>query len=450
MAQGARHITQGEWAGMDPALHTGGPFLHPYGPSPKSVKPSFQQKFVENRKISRYFPRMLRKYRFKNFFSFLEETEVSLEVSKHVDTYGIARDEKGRRVSKVMAILGANASGKTNVLKPVVFVHWFASHSFQLPADAPIPVQPHAAAAGQPSRFETEFCLAGDVWRYRVVLTTERVVEESLHRKTSSQFSYVFLRRWSDEKNGYEFKQKGFGLKAAEVVDARQNASVLSIAAQYGVETAKVVGHFEVTSNIDFVGRLVNDTGYIAHLGAFYKEQPEYREHMEKLLRRWDLGFHGVEFEEVIPNPEEPDNKATLILGVHEGRSGTFRLSFRQESSGTIALFALLAKLLPVLHKGGVAVIDELESDLHPLMIEPVLDLFFNEETNPRNAQLLFTCHAAEVLKHLHKCQVLLVEKNEHCESEAWRLDDVKGVRADDNLYAKYLAGAYAAIPEIR
>ena len=136
------------------------------------------------------------------------------------------------------------------------------------------------------------------------------------------------------------------------------------------------------------------------------------------------------------------------MYGVHKGRTGPFRLGLHQESSGMVALFLLLAKLLPVLRKGGVAVIDELESDLHPLMLEPVLNLFFDERTNPHKAQLLFTCHAAEVLKHLHKSQVLLVEKNAHSESEAWRLDSVKDVRADDNLYAKYLAGAYSAVPE--
>ena len=394
---------------------------------------------------------MLRKYRFRNFFSFLDDAEVSLTVSSHVpDAYSIARDDRGQRVSKVLAVLGANASGKTNVLKPIVFTHWFVRHSFRLPPDAPIPLQPHAEAMDRPSEFETEFCLDGDVWRYRVVLTAKRVLEESLHRKTSSQFSYVFVRKWVQASKGYEFKQKkSFGLKAAEVIDARRNASVLSIAAQYGVDVATKLSRFEITSNIDFAGRVVNDSHYISQLGGYYHQNPDYRKRMESLLRRWDLGFQRVEFEEVVPDPEKPEEKAIAMYGVHEGRTGPFRLGFRQESSGTVALFSLLAKLLPVLRKGGVAVIDELESDLHPLMLEPVLDLFFDERSNPHNAQLLFTCHAAEVLKHLHKSQVLLVEKNAHCESEAWRLDAVKGVRADENLYAKYLAGAYSAVPEL-
>ena len=95
----------------------------------------------------------------------------------------------------------------------------------------------------------------------------------------------------------------------------------------------------------------------------------------------------------------------------------------------------------------SLAVIDEFENDLHPNMLEPILDLFANPSTNPHQAQLLFTCHAVEVLNLVHKSQVMLVQKNDECESTASRLDAVEGIRSDDNLYAKYMAGAYGAVP---
>jgi hypothetical protein len=54
-----------------------------------------------------------------------------------------------------------------------------------------------------------------------------------------------------------------------------------------------------------------------------------------------------------------------------------------------------------------------------------------------------------EVLSLLHKAQVVLVEKKQDSQSSAWRLDQVKGIRADDNLYAKYMGGSYGAIPQL-
>ena len=98
---------------------------------------------------------------------------------------------------------------------------------------------------------------------------------------------------------------------------------------------------------------------------------------------------------------------------------------------------------------GGLAVIDEFENDLHPHMLGAILELFANASTNPLNAQLIFTCHAVEVLNLIHKSQVILVQKDHNCESSACRLDAVTGIRNDDNFYAKYMAGAYGAVPEL-
>jgi hypothetical protein len=68
---------------------------------------------------------------------------------------------------------------------------------------------------------------------------------------------------------------------------------------------------------------------------------------------------------------------------------------------------------------------------------------------NPHNAQLLFTCHSPEILNLIDKSQVFLLQKDELCESTAYRLDSVEGIRHDDNFYAKYMAGRYGAVPDI-
>ena len=104
--------------------------------------------------------------------------------------------------------------------------------------------------------------------------------------------------------------------------------------------------------------------------------------------------------------------------------------------------------ILPVLEHGGIAIIDEIDNDLHPHMLPKMLDLFKFQHTNPHNAQIIFSCHTPEILNLLKKHQVYLVEKNDLI-SETWRLDEVIGLRSDDNTYAKYNAGALGAIPNI-
>ncbi len=135
---------------------------------------------------------------------------------------------------------------------------------------------------------------------------------------------------------------------------------------------------------------------------------------------------------------------ATHIVDGHE-----YELPLFMESSGTQNLFALARRILPVLKTGGLAVMDEFEVDLHPHMIPSIVGLFFDPTTNPLSAQLLFSTHSIDVMRVLDKTQIMLVEKDDRCRSAAWRLDTVKGVRRQDNLYAKYMSGAYGAVPNL-
>jgi predicted ATPase len=97
---------------------------------------------------------------------------------------------------------------------------------------------------------------------------------------------------------------------------------------------------------------------------------------------------------------------------------------------------------------GGIAVIDEMESDMHPHLIPTLLDLFSDPELNPKKAQLLFTCHHVEILNRLAKEQIALVEKDDNCVSHVKRLSEVAGVRREENFFSRYNAGYYGAIPK--
>ena len=162
-----------------------------------------------------------------------------------------------------------------------------------------------------------------------------------------------------------------------------------------------------------------------------------------------DLGLAEIDIVEYQQNLSEENTESEYIpWGIHRTTNGEFKLPFYDESSGTQSAFVLLCRLLSALSKGSIAVIDELDNDLHPHMLPKILDLFKFEHTNPYHAQLIFSCHTPEILDALQKHQVYLVEKND-LHSEAWRLDEVVGIRADDNLYAKYQAGALGAIPHL-
>lgn len=397
---------------------------------------------------------MLHRYAFTNFQSFRESTEVNLRLNRKVPQVGWGVvSAGGHRLSTVAAVIGANGSGKTALLKPVVFLAWFLKNSFQAPVDAPIPVTPHFSAPDEPTEFEVEAeGLDGQLWRYVLRLTPQRVLHEALYQQKVKGFSYVFVREWDEAAQNYQIKQQDFGMAPSEARKVRPNASLISTAAQYGVEQAQMFTRLHLQTNVVATGRMPfrADRDLPAAARHFALNQAQQAQ-MVSLLKAWDLGLSDVQVREhTLQMPGEEPQKVWLPFGLHTDRAGrTQELSLFDESSGTQSAFVLLARLLPALADGGLVVIDEFENDLHPHMLEPILDLFAHEETNPHKAQLIFTCHAMEVLNVLHKSQVMLVEKNTDCESTAWRMDEVVGIRNDDNFYAKYMAGAYGAVPNL-
>ena len=394
---------------------------------------------------------MLHKYAFSNFQSFRERTEVSWLLDGRVPpAVWSGAATSGERVSSVMAVIGANASGKTALLKPIVFLNWFVTQSFSKDPTEPLPLAAHAAARDEPSEFEVEVDFEERIWRYTLRCTAERVLHEALYAK-HERMRYVFVREWNEKTQSYDVKQQDFGFAPTEARKARQNASLIATAAQYGVPVAqRIVDHLVVT-NINESGRITNDREQLIRSAAHFAVDEAQRKSLIRLLGSWDLGLSDIQirpFESVNSGIEA--RKIWFPVGIHRtSDSKSFELLFNQESSGTQGAFILLSRLLPALASGGLAVIDEFENDLHPHMLEPILDLFANPATNPHGAQLLFTCHAIEVLNILHKSQVMLVEKDVNNESSAWRLDSVEGVRSDDNFYAKYMAGAYGAVPQL-
>jgi uncharacterized protein len=350
----------------------------------------------------------------------------------------------------VMAVIGPNASGKKALLKPVLFLDWFIRHSFAADPAQPLPFSPHAAARGEPSEFEVEIDVGGRLMRYTLRCTPERVLHEALYAR-HERMRYVFVREWNAAAQVYDIKQQDFGFAPSEARKVRANASLIATAAQYGVPLAQRLTQGQVASNIHQFGRMVNDSDQLVRAAAYFAGEEAQRQQLVRLLSAWDLGLSDVlvrEMETALPDGKK--DKFWLPFGLHRAANGaSFELPFPLESSGTQGAFMLLHRLLPVLQSGGLAVIDEFENDLHPHMLEPILDLFASPVTNPHGGQLLFTCHAMEVLNLVHKSQVMLVEKDANNESSAWRLDSVEGIRSDDNFYAKYMAGAYGAVPQL-
>ncbi|MCJ1879671.1 AAA family ATPase [Pseudomonas nitroreducens] len=397
---------------------------------------------------------MIHSLSFENFFSFAERTEISFLM----DGRATPNDKSAispilqKRVSKVIAVVGANGAGKTNAIKPFAFLAWFIASSLYEDTEKKIQIYPNLFTKNKTSKFSIEFETKRNLYRYTLHISRDGVELEELAEKTSRLWSTVFSRTINADDNTYIVKAKGLGITKKQLEKINSKVSLISATAPLGAEKSIEISEYfdEFSTNIHAFGKY-NFTGLsdVLFATSYYEENEEHRQKMISLLRNWDFGLSDIKIEKTKGVDSDGNEKEYSIpFGIHKSSKRTIKLALTTESSGTQAAYYLLSRILPALETGGTIVFDELESDMHPIMLHAILSLFFNEKTNPKNAQIIFTTHSLSILNELQKCQILLVEKNNGM-SEAWKLSDMEGVRSDDNFFAKYMSGSYGATPRI-
>ena len=132
-------------------------------------------------------------------------------------------------------------------------------------------------------------------------------------------------------------------------------------------------------------------------------------------------------------------------------------IPLKQESNGTLKMFALYPSLKEVLDRGSILFIDELNARLHPLLVRNIILTFLSPEINTQNAQLLFTTHDIWQFSNelLRRDEIWMVNKNRDGVSELYSLvefkdEDGNKVRRDEALAKNYLTGNYGAIPALK
>jgi hypothetical protein len=171
-------------------------------------------------------------------------------------------------------------------------------------------------------------------------------------------------------------------------------------------------------------------------------------------LKKADLGIIDLELLEVSSgeSKEKPYSAVFTLRNkfnnkIKEGTS-SFSLNL-DESEGTKKYFYLLGPVLDVIENGSVLVIDELDSKLHPNLVEKIVSLFNSKELNPKNAQLIFNTHDTNLLgsELFRRDQIWFTEKNKFGEAKLYSLADFKDVRKGEAFEENYIRGKYGAVP---
>jgi len=397
-----------------------------------------------------------------NFLSFKDIVTFSMVASarkEHLETNTFIAKEK-LRLLKSAVIYGANASGKSNLVRAMRFMRDFTLKSSSDEGQIKVTnFKLSAETDNKPSLFEVIFIHETIRYRYGFQVDREKIVREWLFYVPIRKETLLFVREEDTFDIGTHFKE-GKGIEQR----TRPNALFLSVVAQFNGEISlKITKWFKKSFKI--MAPLI-DIKLIPFTLERLKDE-EFRRDILKFLKEADLGIEDINLEETRIKYEDMSEEVRTRLGPdgqlfnvkiqtshpkfdNENKllpSVKFELG-AEESEGTKKFFALSGPFLHTLKTGNILVVDELDAKLHPNLIRFLVSLFNSVENNPHNAQLIFVSHNTNLFNRsvFRRDQIWLTEKNKYGATDLYSLVEYK-VRNDASFEKDYIAGKYGAIP---
>jgi AAA15 family ATPase/GTPase len=410
---------------------------------------------------------MIVDFTIRNFRSFRDEQMLSMNVdgsrTRHPSNFSLVEDERFA-VLRSAGIFGANASGKTNILRALAALRWIIvasagrKESQSIPPYEPFRLSP--SYAERPVVFEIEFVIpAGARYRYEVAFLRHRIVEERLisfaRRSRATVFERLEEDTWETIKFGGTFKG---GTRKFPFFD---NAAYLSRAGNDASSPEFIRDIYKYFESFKYIPA---GNGVLSQLAL---NDPTMMHAVSELLCLADTGVGKVTIEENesavdIRMPESiPEDLKEAILAqnrmvakfwMKSGSGDPVPFEADDMSHGTNRLFELLPVILSALEDGSVLALDEIDAHLHTDLVNLVLQLFHDDEVNAKGAQLLFSTHDTNVLDaaYMRRDQIWLVSKDDGMSALKCLGDyDKNYVRQDSPFEAFYRDGRLGALPRI-
>ena len=399
---------------------------------------------------------MIINFSVENFGSIKEKQTLSFLANKsdHLEDYYIIEPIKGLRLNKLALIYGANASGKTTVLKALDFLRKICTEPFDKKTEK-FDFEPFLFDEDTPNqntKFELEFVQNGIRYFYEVELNKNCIVNEKLYNFNPNK-AVVFERTTDEQK---ELTSVKFGSKIAKRKSLEENLETFTL------WNNTILGGF-LKGNIDFF-ELKNASDWFVDVmlrlilpnedlsDVFLSTLNENEEYLKVFLtffKKSDFNIKSLKFEnkKLITKL----NKENIEI-IHIVNNNEYILKFDKESLGTQKYFTLVGLLIFAIFSDVILYIDELESSLHPdLYIHFLMFYIVNSKSE---SQLIATTHNREILNNrdiFRDDAIWFTDKNEDSATELYSLADFDSsvVRDTTNVLNAYKSGKLGGVPNL-
>lgn len=446
---------------------------------------------------------MLIEFKVANFRSVRDEQTLSFVASNYSAELpnNLISCEKipglqGTNLVIALALYGANASGKSNVVTALRFLAEFVRDSAtRIQPGQPTGTQPFKLdkkCVTSPSKFEVSAVIDGIRMLYGLELTRDRIISEYLVAYPKARPQVWFEREWDAANSRYKWSKPSEHFKQDTALrkKTRENAAFLSLAAQFNSDKAKQV-YTWFSKHLRFLGS--SPTFAIDSAARRILAHPKY-EVLSALLKRADIGVEAVKHKSLADSdrasellraatlPGAPGKELkwawnALITGKlssdlkkmleealeglppipelhHRGVNGELVPLdfFGEESTGTQRYLEIVTELAVGTTHSRLLIADEVEFSLHPLLLRDIMKFCsVVNATHPNiGSQFLFTSHNPLLLDQtlLRRDQIWFTEKDKDGATRLYPLTEFKP-RKEESLIKGYLAGRYGGIPFI-
>jgi uncharacterized protein len=398
----------------------------------------------------------------ENLFSVRDRQVIDLRISAKVpdefDRFAPIFPGAEVRAPKVVALFGANASGKTNVLKALNFIVQFVRNPsaraqsgllierFNDDESKNRPIRIGIEMAGLMDatpdvieRAQNDLPVTYGTYRYELELEVrdgfvQHVITENLRQKPNDRGKWqrVFERKGTKHVLG----SKAFPIQGYRHLlnTIEPSGSIVANFAQFQHPGALFLKSLadQTYQFLDYQPNAADDA-----LIQFIGNRPDLLSTLNADLNRIDLGIEEMRV----------DQTPTGSLAKFRHRELDADMPWLLQSHGTRSFIRIYPLIAETLITGGVAMVDELDLAIHPLVLPEMIRWFHDPGRNPHGAQLWFTGQSVSILDDLTPEEVLLCEKDRQGRTSLFLASDV--ARRDDNLRKKYLSGVYGAVPQI-
>jgi AAA15 family ATPase/GTPase len=360
-------------------------------------------------------------------------------------------------INNVACLVGPNASGKSNILKGIVLFLKYLLKSYSLPAlRETAKFTGHFCRKGFPVEFSTEFISNLKQYKYEVSILDGIVQKEILRKrdKTSKRYSYIFKRIAGNDISFNKIK-----INPQDLSRLGDDMSLMSLMLELNYFEKNEFNVFNMFVTNVKPGRKINVSNPYLQLNFISQELQKDNILLDELideLKTIDTGISSLKLGKSKMKIQRSNTgeiskmKLSTMLAGHKVANKEYPLLLLEESNGTLRYIETFICLSKVLQNGGMFIVDELEQSFHPDLTGRIINMFLNKDKNPNNSQLLFTTHNPWFLQDFTKTQIFITEKNNKAVTEITRLDEIAGVRNDENYFLKYIAGEYDGCPKIK